>query len=392
MVNEQPLDVGNVTGNIREASLADPLQRLRLYERDQRKRTLSYIIWVVFFAGLVLGTFDLQFSTWLSVIALYGMALLCIATLIINQRGSYILAASILSFIVLVVITINLMDGDGVRDPGIMAYPIFVVAGTLFFGRRAAPHFGAAAAVALALVVMAELLGWIHPSIGPTRFSILIPMVTLLVAAAGIVWVIIRNMEKDLELAVASAAELGKNYDLTLEAWAKVMEYRDRETEGHSRRLIVLSTRLALALGMPEAEMIQLQRGALLHDIGKLAIPDEILLKPGSLDESEMRLMQKHPVYARQMLADIPFMAPAVAVAYSHHERWDGLGYPDGLQGEEIPLNARLFAVIDAWDALNSERVYRHAWPPDKVKDYLRENAGTRFDPHIVEVFLGLME
>ncbi len=392
MVDEQPLGVENAGGKSLGENAFETLKRLRAFEQNQRTRTLSIVIWIVFFASLILATFDLQFHTWRSVIASYAMAALCIPTLIVNRRGRYRLAAAGLSFIVLVALTVNVLDGDGIRDPGIMAYPIFVAVGTLFFGRRAAPHFAAAAAVSVAIVVAGELLGWIHPTIGPTRVSILIPMVTLLGTSGAIVWVIVRNMEKDLELAVASEAELSKNYDLTLEAWAKVMEYRDRETEGHSRRLMVLSTRLAHALGLPEAEMVQLQRGALLHDIGKLAIPDEILLKPGSLNDDEQRIMQKHPVYAKQMLAGIPFLAPAVAVAYSHHERWDGQGYPERLKGEEIPLSARLFAVIDTWDALNSERVYRPAWQLEKVKEYLRENAGVRFDPHIVDVFLKMMQ
>ncbi len=391
MVNEQPLGVAKPDGTNERDRVADPLQHLRAYERDQRKRTLTFIIWIVLIAALILGTFDIQFRTWRSVIALYAMALLCIPTMIVNRRGRYLLAASILSFIVLVVITVNIADGDGVRDPGIMAYPIFVVVGTLFFGRRAAPYFTLAAAASLASVVAGELLGWVHPTIGPTRMSILIPTVTLLGVTAGAVWVIMHNMEKDLELAVASQVELSKNYDLTLEAWAQVMEYRDRETEGHSRRLVALSMRLARALGMPEAEMVELQRGALLHDIGKLAIPDEILLKPGALNDDEQKTMHKHPVYARQMLAGIPFLAPAVQVAYSHHERWDGQGYPDGLKGEEIPFNARLFAVIDTWDALNSERVYRPAWSPEKAKEFLRENASVRFDPHVVKVFLEMI-
>ncbi len=392
MLKEQPLDVASASGKSVGESIVETLQRLRIYEQEQRQRTLTVIIWIVLVAGLILGTFDIQFHTWRSVIASYAMALLCIPALLVNRSGKYRFAASILSFIVLVVLTVNIVDGDGVRDPGIMAYPIFVVVGTLFFGRRGAPYFAAAAALSLAVVVGGELLGWIHPSIGPTRFSILIPTATLLGVTSGIIWVIVGNMEKDLALAVASEVELSKNYNLTLEAWAKVLEYRDRETEGHSRRLMVLSTRLAHALGLPEAEMVQLQRGALLHDIGKLAIPDEILLKPGSLTDDEQRIMQKHPVYAKQMLAGIPFLAPAVAVAYSHHERWDGHGYPDGLKGDEIPLSARLFAVIDAWDALNSERVYRPAWKPEKVKEYLQENAGIRFDPHIVEVFLEMMQ
>jgi HD domain-containing protein len=371
---------------------ASELQGLRAYEQARRTRTLSFILWIVLVAGLVLGTFDLQFHTLDSVLALYGMALLCVPALIINRRGHYVLAASILSLIVLIVITVNLYDGDGVRDPGLIAYPIFIMVGTLFFGKRAAPYFAAAATASLTAIVLLEISGVIHPTVGPTKLSILIPMLTLLGVAAGIVWSIVDNMEKYLQRAEQSEAELSKNYELTLEAWARVMEYRDRETEGHSRRLVELGSRLARALRMSDLEIIRLQRGALLHDIGKLAIPDQILLKPAALDEQELQIMQKHPTYAKQMLAGIPFLEPSIPVAYSHHERWDGQGYPDGLKGEEIPLATRLFAVVDTWDALRSERVYRPAWPRDQITAYIKENAGIKFDPHIVEVFLGIID
>ncbi|MGE5072317.1 MAG: HD-GYP domain-containing protein, partial [Anaerolineae bacterium] len=311
---------------------------------------------------------------------------------VLNRLGSYVLSASILSLIILVVITINLYDGDGVRDPGLMAYPTFLLVGTLLFGRRAAPYFLAAAAISLAAIVVMELSGVMHPVVGPTRLSILIPLITLLGAATGVVWVIVHNLERNFERAKRSEAELSENYDLTLQAWAKVMEYRDRETEGHSRRLVDLGTKLAQALRMSEAEITHLQRGALLHDIGKLAIPDDILLKPGPLDEEEQRIMRQHPVYARQMLMGIPFLAASLPVAFSHHERWDGQGYPEGLKGEDIPLIARLFAVVDTWDALNSERVYRAAWPREQIRAYLKENAGKQFDPQIVEVFLAMQD
>jgi HD domain-containing protein len=389
MVKEPPTNLSDRLSPVDAAG--ELLQELKAYERSQRSRTLGFIIWIALAAALILGTFDVQFKTWISVFALFGMALLCIPTLIINQRGNYILAAALLSFIVLVVITVNLYDGDGVRDPGLMAYPIFIMVGTLFFGKRAAPYFAGAAAASLAAIVLLEISGKMHPTVGPTKLSILIPMVTMLLAATSIVWVIIQNLEKYLNRAAQSEAELVKNYELTLEAWARVMEYRDRETEGHSRRLVELGTRLAVALGMSETEIVHLQRGALLHDIGKLAIPDEILLKPAALDQHEQKAMQKHPIYAKQMLAGIPFLEPSIPVAYSHHERWDGLGYPDGLKGENIPLAARLFAVVDTWDALGSERVYRPAWPPDQIAAYIKANAGVRFDPHIVQVFLGVI-
>ncbi len=360
------------------------------FEHARRQRTLNIILWTVMIATALLGWFDIQFDTWVSVFTSLGTTIVCIPLIILNKRGRFSLAASLLSVAVLLVITANLYDGDGVRDPGILAYPLYIMIGTLLFGKRSAIYFTVGAAASLFLIVFLEIYEYIHPTVGPTRFSILFPMTILFLAAAIIIWVIMDNMEKTLERARESEAELRRNYDLTLEAWAKVLEYRDRETEGHSRRLVELSTRLGRALRLSEEQITQLRRGALIHDLGKLAIPDEILLKPHDLTGPEREIIQKHPAYARQMLSSIPFLRSSLDVPYCHHEQWDGHGYPQGLKGEEIPLLARIFSVVDTWDALRSERVYRPAWPVEEIRVYLKANAGIRYDPHIVEVFLGL--
>ena len=364
---------------------------LLLYEKNQRVSTLSAILGIVITASAVLGLLNIQFRTWNSVIALFGLTVICIPLLWLNSRGQYRLAASLLSLTTLSVINLNLYDGDGIHDSGLLAYPIFIMIGVLFFGRRATPYFSLAAIASLMGIVYLEMQGYIHPTIGVTKFDILLPIIVLLLAVSALIWVVVGNMEKDLDRVKDSEAELRKNYDLTLEAWAKVLEYRDRETEGHSRRLIGLSTRLAEAVGLSSEEITQLRRGALLHDIGKLAIPDEILLKPGQLSDAERQHLQQHPLYAKQMISEISFLQPCIEVAYSHHERWDGMGYPQGLKGTEIPLLARIFAVVDQWDALTSDRPYRNAWSRESVIAYMKENAGKIYDPEIVHVFLKLI-
>jgi len=364
---------------------------LVFYEKNQRIRTLSAIIWIVLIASIALGILNIQFRAWDSVVALFGLALICIPLLWLNSKGQLLPAAFVLSAIVLLVINLSIFDGDGIRDSGILAYPIFIMIGVLFFGKRATPYFSLAAIISLIGIVSLEIKGYIHPTIGTTRFDILLPIVILLLVAAAFIWVVVGNLEKHLDRVKESEAELRKNYDLTLGAWAKVLEYRDKETEGHSRRLVDLSARLAQVLGLNEEEIGHLRRGALLHDIGKLAIPDEILLKAGALNDAERRMMEKHPVYAKQMLSQVDFLQPSIEVAYSHHERWDGLGYPEGLKGEEIPLSARIFAVVDQWDALTSDRPYRKAWTRDSVIAYFRENAGKIYDPEIVDVFLTIV-
>jgi diguanylate cyclase (GGDEF)-like protein/PAS domain S-box-containing protein/putative nucleotidyltransferase with HDIG domain len=185
-----------------------------------------------------------------------------------------------------------------------------------------------------------------------------------------------------------SNAELAAAYDATIEGWSRALDLRDQETEGHSRRVTELTLRLAHAMGIPGAELVHVRRGALLHDIGKMGIPDRILHKPGPLTEEEWQVMRRHPQYAREMLQPVAFLRPALEIPYCHHERWDGTGYPRGLKGEEIPLAARIFAVVDVWDALRSDRPYRPAWSERRVCEHLRSLAGTHLEPVVVEVFL----
>lgn len=186
--------------------------------------------------------------------------------------------------------------------------------------------------------------------------------------------------------------ELIRVYNATIDGWSCLLDLRDKETEGHSERVTYMALQLAERLGMPEAERLYVRWGALLHDIGKIGIPDDVLKKPGPLNEEEWAMMQKHPGYAYEILWPVAFLRPALAIPYCHHEKWDGSGYPNGLEGEQIPLSARLFAVIDVWDALRSDRPYRPGWPKDRVIEHLRSQAGTHFDPHVVEVFLSLLE
>jgi HD-GYP domain-containing protein (c-di-GMP phosphodiesterase class II) len=188
-----------------------------------------------------------------------------------------------------------------------------------------------------------------------------------------------------------SAIQLAMAYDTTLEGWARALELRDKETEGHTRRVTDLTVKLAAALGTPAEEMVHIRRGALMHDIGKMGIPDDILLKPGKLDEEEWEVMRRHPQMAYDMLDQVDFLRPALIIPLYHHERWNGSGYPKSLAREDIPLAARIFAVVDVFDALSSDRPYRAAWPKEKVYSYLRENAGVEFDPKVVEAFFELL-
>jgi putative nucleotidyltransferase with HDIG domain len=187
-----------------------------------------------------------------------------------------------------------------------------------------------------------------------------------------------------------SNAELEIAYQATLEGWVRALDLRDKETEGHTQRVTTLTQRLARTMGVDDENLVHITRGALLHDIGKMAIPDSILLKPSGLTDEERALIQRHPVYAYEMLSPIKFLIPALDIPYCHHEKWDGSGYPRGLKGETIPFAARIFSIVDVWDALIYDRPYRKGLAPSDVKRMITEKSGSHFDPRVVESFFAL--
>jgi PAS domain S-box-containing protein/putative nucleotidyltransferase with HDIG domain len=188
-----------------------------------------------------------------------------------------------------------------------------------------------------------------------------------------------------------SNMELSLAYDATIEGWSRALDLRDKETEGHTQRVTEMTIQLARRMGIPENDYVHIRWGSLLHDIGKMGVPDEILLKPGPLTDEEWLIMRKHPIYAFEMLSPISFLHKALDIPYCHHEKWDGSGYPRGLRENHIPLTARIFSIVDIWDALGSNRPYRQAWPFEKILDHIKSLSGTHFDPQVVEVFLSMI-
>ena len=185
-----------------------------------------------------------------------------------------------------------------------------------------------------------------------------------------------------------SNLELTRAYDETIEGWSRALDLRDKETEGHSLRVTEMTMEIARAMSLSETELMHIRRGALLHDMGKMGVPDSILLKPDTLTDDEWIIMRRHPQLAYEMLLPIAFLKLALDIPHCHHEKWDGSGYPRGLKGEEIPLAARIFAIADVWDALRSDRPYRAGWSEEKVRQYIRQQSEKHFDPMVVEVFL----
>lgn len=185
-----------------------------------------------------------------------------------------------------------------------------------------------------------------------------------------------------------SNTELFQAYNATIEGWSRALELRDNETEGHTQRVADLTVKLARLFGLTDEELVQVRWGALLHDIGKMGIPDGILLKHDTLTDEEWVVMKKHTIFAYDLLSPICYLRSALDIPCAHHEKWDGSGYPFGLKGEQIPLVARIFAVVDVWDALRSDRLYRTSWSIKKVRRHILSLAGTHFDPHVVKVCL----
>jgi putative nucleotidyltransferase with HDIG domain len=202
----------------------------------------------------------------------------------------------------------------------------------------------------------------------------------------------LKDKENLLEQLRAKNEELIDAYDRTIFGWSRVLEMRNREVKDHSLRVMEMAIDLARYLKVPESEMEHIRRGALLHDIGKMAIPDQIIMKDGDLSEEERAEVRRHPLYGFEMVSEIEFLRPSMDILLCHHEKWDGTGYPFGLAGDQIPLYARIFAVVDVWDALCSDdRSYRKADPPDVAAEYLLNQAGEHFDPVIVDAFLKMM-
>ncbi|MCP4140633.1 MAG: HD-GYP domain-containing protein [Chloroflexi bacterium] len=212
-----------------------------------------------------------------------------------------------------------------------------------------------------------------------------------IVSAAQEVSRLYRRSQEEIAERKELEKELKKAYNETLKGWSLALNLRDVNTDKHSQRVIEMTLYLTEKIGIPKDQMNYVRWGAILHDIGKMGIPDKILLKPAPLTDEEWKIMELHPGFAYDMLSGIPFLKPAVDIPYNHHENWDGSGYPRGLKGEEIPLTARAFSIIDTFDALTSDRVYRSAWSKEDALTYIKSKSGTKFDPDIVPIFLEII-
>lgn len=344
----------------------------------QKARFLHATLLVVAGACFITGFLNIGVRSHLDAF-LFGVGAISLMAVPYNKRGYYVPVAFVVSGLVLGVITFSLL-GVGLTDAGLAAYPVFVILTAYLLNKKAAFY------AVLLSISSAMLIYYLDQSgrlahVTYSNENRLAVISVLLVSTGLLLWVINDNWERIVK-------DLKETYDATLQGWGKALEYRDQETQGHCLRVVELTLELARRLSIPESKMEHIRRGALLHDIGKMAVPDAILLKQDGLTDAEREAMKMHPVYARNLLENIPYLKPALEIPYCHHERWDGMGYPNGLSGEAIPIAARIFSVVDVWDALTTDRPYHQAWSRESARDYIKDQSGKMFDPKVVNAFL----
>ena len=229
-----------------------------------------------------------------------------------------------------------------------------------------------------------RLVAWYAGDVSGVTYFQTLKGIAYILATAILLFLLVQRNFSSLQQAQTS---LEQSYDATLKGWARALDLRDHSTEEHTTRVTELALRLAKTMGIREPQLTQLRYGAILHDIGKIGIPDNILLKPGELTPEEWAIMRQHPVYAYEMLKPITYLQQALDIPYCHHEKWNGTGYPRRLQGDQIPLSARIFAVVDVWDALTNSRPYREAWTQKDSLEYIHFQAGHHFYPQVVHLY-----
>jgi putative nucleotidyltransferase with HDIG domain len=362
--------------------LVEPSRKIHDPARRRKGRLLSFFLICLFllFLSVNLAYLFTVPGYHIPIADLIGYAVL-IATYILSRTHLINVAVIILLIMFPLNVFQNIFSGTSINHVVTLTYllPSYILA-SIFLPAIWMALFGYGINIIIFLL----------PILAPNQFQgavdILGPLAVGLISVTLLIVSILNRdrIERDRQ------NELRGAYDGTLEGWSRALEARDKQTEGHSHRVTELTLQLGRACGLRGVELESLYRGALLHDIGKMAIPDAILTKKTSLDDDEWNVMRTHPKIAFDMLSAIGFLQPALVVPAYHHERWNGEGYPSGLSGEAIPLPARIFAVVDVWDALLSNRPYRMAWTKEQAIQYIRDQSGKQFDPAIVERFIAL--
>jgi len=328
-----------------------------------------------------------------SAISIFVLLIIVILLFLLFKKGYEKTAGIGLIVIVSVVVTYNFIIAGGINDNGMVIFPVLITISGLIMGKRIIPFMTGLALSEISYIYWLTISGRIFPFDGavtvyPHNFF---TVIVLLVVTGFIIWITVTTIEKNYQKLIKSENNLRVSYEQTIEGWGNALELYDEETEGHSIRVTELTLKLARKLDIAEPDIEQIRRGARLHDIGKMGVSDLVLNKPGPLTTQERYQVEKHPLLAYELLKEIPFLEKALEIPVFHHERWDGSGYPYHMAGKDIPLAARIFAIIDNWDALTSDRPYRKAWPTKSVIEYIQEEKGKKFDPDLVDTFLELV-
>ena len=372
------------------AQVIKPFRRSRFEEMIDLSKVLQAVFQIAIISVALVSINVIQAPVNKSDLSVLILLVLTVMLFILFRNGYYKISGSGLIFVISVVVTYNFTIAGGIHDNAMVIFPVLIILAGLVLGKQFIPF--------MTVIILAEVTGlyWltiagvISPFDGriTVHFYNFITVFVLLAITGVIIWITVHTIEKKFEQLVESERKLRNSYNQIVDGWGKALELFDRDTEGHSLRVTKLTLDLARKNNIEGEELEHIRRGALLHDIGKMGISDEILNKKASLTDKEKLLVERHPLHAYVLLKDIPFLAKAMDIPVYHHERWDGTGYPYHISGTEIPLAARIFAIADNWDALTSDRPYRKAWPEDKVILYIQNQSGQKFDPELVKMFL----
>jgi putative nucleotidyltransferase with HDIG domain len=341
--------------------------------------------------NLYLGKDDKVGGATKSVFLLLAVTLILYGIL---RMGHYRIAGLGLLASVSAVMFYNFYIAGGIHDNAMVIFPVLIMFAGLLLGKRTVAAMTILVLAEISVLYWFTIRGVITPYEGRTHVDLqdFITIVILILVSGILIWLTMNIIEKNILQTLESEKQLRHAYDQTIDGWGRALELFDEETEGHSLRVTNLTMEIARRLHMDEEDLEHIRRGTLLHDIGKMGIADEILNKPGPLTDEERKVIQQHPWQTYRLLKNIPFLVKALEIPFCHHERWDGTGYPRKLMGEEIPLPARIFSIVDNWDALTSDRPYRKAWPRDKVIEHLRKESGRMFDPGLVELVIQVIK
>jgi putative nucleotidyltransferase with HDIG domain len=326
--------------------------------------------------------------------SLFLMGLLSLALLLVERKGFPQIAALFLYLLVSSILSFNISIGHGIYDEAMLVFPLLIIFSGLIFGKRSVVLVTGITVGQFTLIYSLAVTGQVQPFEGAVGMDLENTVTTLIIlmATGFLVWLVIDIIEKAVLRISQSEMDVMEAYDQTLVAWARALELRKREEPGHSDRVSSLTTLFAEQLGLNDQRIRSAWQGALLHDIGKMGVPESVLLKKEAFNLRENALLREHPRLGSKLIEDIDYLRDAMDIVAHHHERYDGQGYPDKLSGDELPYEAQLFAIVDCWDVMRYSRPCREVYTDQEVKEYIKDQSGKKFHPDLVARFLEMID